>query len=238
MRRAHKIAGGHTYLLNMRHVPALIAVFVAAMSSAGQGKWDNFKILVIDAKVADRTYDEAPKLSLVEAVNPYKPFDSDLITQLLINALAMGKDLREAQEALDQREGMKYHTPVPDWLHRILRPMFDEQFPDDEEYDAAFDSTEVILGIVDDDLGNERFKDQETRPLRSKTMWFGRAGWRSRRHRDNPVQAVADDLAANGALWPPLKAANLPGGSTERATAAIAQYQEDFEQYRSKSRFW
>ncbi|WP_082975030.1 toll/interleukin-1 receptor domain-containing protein [Mycobacterium sp. 1245805.9] len=236
---AHKIAGGHTYLLNLRHVPALITVFVAAMSAAGQGKWSNFKALVVDPKVTDRSrsFGSSPKLSLVEAVNPYKPFDSELISQLLVNAWVMGKDLADAQEAIDRREGMNYHTPVPDWLHRILRRLFDEQFPDDEEYDDAFDRTEVILGVVDEDLANERFKDQPTRPFHSSTMWFGRAGWRSKHDRDDPVRALADELAADGSGWPPL-GAGLFGGSVDRANTAISQYHESFAKYRSNSRFW
>ena len=62
----------------------------------------------------------------------------------------------EAQAALDANEGMKYHTPTAEWLHGMIRPMFDEQFPDDETYDAAFDSTEVMLGIVAADLSNKQ----------------------------------------------------------------------------------
>ncbi|WP_243393880.1 toll/interleukin-1 receptor domain-containing protein [Mycobacterium ahvazicum] len=236
---AYKVAGGHTHLLHLRYVPALVTVFVAAMSAAGQSKWSNFKTLVVDPKVTDRSrsFDNSTKLSLIEAVNPYKPLDSELISQLLVNALVMGKGLADAQAALDRREGMNYHTPVADWLHRILRPIFDEQFPDDEEYDEAFDRTEVILGVVDGDLANERFKDQPTRPLSAETMWFGRAGWRSRRDRDDPVQALADELAAEGAGWPPLKA-ELFGGSVERANEAISRYHQLFLQYRSNSRFW
>jgi hypothetical protein len=115
---------------------------------------------------------------------------------------------------------MDYHTPTPEWLHKILRPMFDEQFPDGEEYDEAFDATEVVLGVVDEDLGNERFKDQADRPLYSRTQWFGRAGWRSRKdYRYNPVESLVDELAADGVAWPPLKA-GLFGGSVERARAA------------------
>jgi hypothetical protein len=234
---AHKIAGDHTHLLKLRHVPALITVFVGAMASVGQGKWDIFKTLVIDPKVTDRTYTEAPKLALVETTSPHKPFSSELITQLLMNALVMEKSMSDTQAALDRGEGMNYRTPIPDWLHRILKPMFREQFPDEEEYDEAFDATEIILGIVDDDLANERFKGQPTSPLHSRTGWFGRAGWRWRHHRDNPVQALADELAADGLSWPPLKA-GLFGGSVERATAAIEVYQRDFDEYRRNARFW
>jgi hypothetical protein len=235
---AYKLAGGHSYLLAMRHIPSLIIVFVAALSSAGQGKWGNFKSLLVNPKIDDRKYDDAPKLALVEAVSPYKPFDSEFISQLLINSVVMEKDLDESQRLMDGGGGLKYHTPAPDWLHRLLRPMFREQFPDDEEYDEAFDATEVILGVVDLDLSNDRFRDQPERPMSAKTLWFGRAGWRARSgRRTNPVSVLADELSAEGSKWPPIEA-GLFGGSVERANVAIEQYREDFERYRSNSRFW
>ena len=57
---ACKIAGGHQFLLQLRYIPTLTTVFVAAMASAGQGKWDNFKALVVDPQIVDRSYDQTP----------------------------------------------------------------------------------------------------------------------------------------------------------------------------------
>ena len=233
---ANKIAGGHTYLLSMRHIPVLATVFVATMASSGQGKWTNLKALVVDAKVADR-YNSATRSSLAEAVSPYKPFDSDHISQLLINAAVLGLDFEAAQAAMDERKGMNYYTPGPDWLHRILRPVFDQQFPDDEEYDAAFDATEVFLGVVEEDLINVRLGTQEERSPFAGTKWLGRSAWRARHRDSSPVQQLREDLAENGSDWGPL-GAGLFGSSVDRATAAIGQYEAAFNEYRSQSRFF
>lgn len=232
---AYKIAGGHTFLLHLRHVPSLVGVFVAAMASSGQGKWDNFKTLLIDTTVTDRSYDASPKLSLIEAVNPYKPFDDDSITQLLVNSLVMGQDIETTQAAIDRKEGLIYHTAPAAWLHRILRPIFDEQFPDDEDYDAAFDSTEIILGLVDQDLLNVRHGPDQERQWLRETHWLGRSTWRSRRH-ENPLDEFAENLAKQYSSYAPLQA-GLFGGGYERAKAATEQYRESFNQMRSRNLF-
>lgn len=232
---AHKIAGGHTFLINLRHVPSLVAVFVAAMASSGQGKWVNFKTLLIDPTVTDRSYDASPKLPLVEAVNPYKPFDQDSVTQLLVNSLIMGEDIETTQAALDRNEGFRYKTAPAAWLHAILRPIFNEQFPDDEEYDAAFDATEVILGLVDQDLLNLRHGPNQERAWLRETNWLGRSTWRSERH-ENPLDEFTENLSKLYSSYEPLQA-GLFGGGYERAKTAAEQYRESFNQMRMRSRF-
>ncbi len=142
----------------------------------------------------------------------------------------MSKPLADAQTAIDANEHMKYHTPIADWLHGLVRPMFEEQFPDDEAYDSAFDSTEVMLGIVASDLFIAQAGGEVERPIRLRPSWFGRSAWRSRRH-PNPVQAISDDLTSHGEAWPPLQA-GLFGGSVDRARTATTYYAEAFEQYR------
>ena len=49
--------GGHTYLISLKHVPSLISVFVAAMAAGGQGKWGNFKSLLVDNTVTVSRYE-------------------------------------------------------------------------------------------------------------------------------------------------------------------------------------
>lgn len=229
---AHKIAGGHTFLLQLRHVPSLIAVFVAAMASSGQGRWGNFKTLLIDNTVSNQNYDAAPSLSMIEAVNPYKPFDNDSIPQLLVNSLVMNQDIDTTQNAIERKEGLIYHTSSAAWLHQILRPIFDEQFPDDEDYDAAFDSTEVILGLVDQDLLNLRHGADEQLQWLRETHWLGRSTWRSRRHA-NPLEEFAENLAKQYSSYAPLEA-GLFGGGYERARTAVGQYRESFNQMRRR----
>jgi hypothetical protein len=227
---ASKPVGGHTYLISLKHVPSLMSVFVAAMAAVGQGKWRNFKSLLVDNTVAVSRYENS-RLAMVQAVDPWQPFDSSVVTQLLANAMAMGKGLAEAQAALDANDGMKYHTPIADWLHGMVRPMFDEQFPDNEAYDTTFDSTEVMLGIVATDLVITQAGGEVERPIRLRPSWFGRSAWRSRNRADT-VQAISEDVTAQGDTWPPLQA-GLFGGSVDRATAATTYYAEAFANYRS-----
>lgn len=229
---AYKIAGGHTFLLHLRHVPSLAAVFVAAMAASGQGKWDNFKTLLVDTALTDRSYDASPRLSMVEAVNPYKPFDDDSISQLLVNSMVMGNDIEAAQAAIDSKEGSVYHTAPAAWLHRILRPIFDEQFPDAEDYDTAFDSAEVILGLVDQDLLNVRHGPDHQRQWLDGSHWLGRSTWRSRRH-ENPLDEFAENLSKQYSSCAPLQA-GLFDGSYERAKNATEQYRKSFNEMRSR----
>ena len=128
-----------------------MSVFVAVMAAVGQGRWRTFKSLLVDNTVAVSRYENS-RLAMVQAVDPLQSFDSSVVTQMLANAVAIGNRLAVAQAALDANEGMKYHTPIADWLYGMVRPMFDEQFPGSEAYDTTFDSTEVTLGIVATDL--------------------------------------------------------------------------------------
>ncbi|MET4429307.1 hypothetical protein [Mycolicibacterium sp. 624] len=203
------------------------------MATSGQGKWDNFKALLVGTQVADRSYDAAPKVALVEAVSPYKPFESDLVPQLLANSVTQGEDLATTQARIDQGNYSKRHTPTADWLHHILRPAFAQQFPDDEDYDVAFDATEVFLGLVEEDLLNVRHADEDRQWLRG-SHWFGRSAWRSRRY-DNPVDDFTNQLASQGSSWSPLQA-GLFGGEIGRAEAALNQYREQFVQ--ARGRYW
>jgi hypothetical protein len=88
---AYKPAGGHTHLIHLKHVPSLISVFVAGMAAGGQGKWGNFKSLLVDNTVMVSRYETA-RLAMIEAINPWEAFESDQVSQLLANAMAMGKD--------------------------------------------------------------------------------------------------------------------------------------------------
>ena len=227
---ARKPFGGHTYLISLKHVPSLISVFVAAMAAVGQGKWANFKSLLVDNTVTVSGY-ENTRLPVIQTVDPWGPFDSDLVPQLLANAMEMRKELSDAQAALDANEGKKFHTPTADWMHGMIRPMFDEQYPDGEAYDSAFDSTEVMLGIVAADLFITQSGGEVERPIRLRPSWFGRSAWRSRR-RPDPVQAILDNLTAQDESWPPLQA-GLFGGSVDRARTATTYYAESFAKYRS-----
>lgn len=231
---ALKIAGGNTYLIHLRHVPSLIAVFVAAMAAGGQGKWDNYKSLLIDPKVANPYHDNL-RFSLIQTVSPWGTFEGEGIPQLLAHAAKQGADFATAQSEIDAGQAPRYHTPIAEWLNMILRPMFNDQFPDNQAYDAEFDAAEVMIGLVYEDLGLLAAKDEPTRPYYLRNKWYGRSTWRGRKY-DNPLRIFADDLANEGPSAPPL-AAGLFGGSVERATEALNEYSPFFNELGTRYSF-
>ncbi|OMC46346.1 hypothetical protein A5745_12710 [Mycobacterium sp. IS-2888] len=223
---ALKPRGGTTVLLDLCHIPVLVSVMVAALASTGQGRWDNFKALLVDNMVSDRGY-EGKRVAIIESVTPWDPFGYGEITaHVLARSATSDDDFPSAVTGFDRKYG-KFHTPAAEWMFALLTEMFAEQFPDADAYQSAFDYAEVVLGVVNEDLGN--VKDTgEGRPLRFRNTWFGRSTWRySHRHCD-PVTDLADEHAASGSVWKPLQA-GLFGGAADRAAIAIQQYGENFK---------
>jgi hypothetical protein len=228
------VTGGHQILYELRYIPALTATFVAALASAGQHRWDNFKTLLVDTTVPAPRYQQQ-KVSVIEAVDPYKPFT---VSDWAPNVLARSAIEDEAFDAaLTAFEGKppavgKYKTPTAEWLHHILRPAFDIQFPDDGDYDREFDRTEVMLGIVGQDQATLHAQKAPDVAWLFRSRWFGRSTWRAPRDRHgNPVEDIAEEIALHEAAWEPL-AAGLFGESMERASDAVSKYRELFGQSR------
>jgi hypothetical protein len=87
--------------------------------AAGQGKWANFKALVVDPKVTYRALSTPTKLALVEAIDPYTPINTDLIAQLLINAVVMEKDFGETRAAWINVRAWTITRPPPNGSTRF-----------------------------------------------------------------------------------------------------------------------
>lgn len=220
---------GSTVLLDLRHLPALCAMFTGALAAVGHGRWDALKALVVDTTILNAYRDQ--RLPLVDAVTPYAPFAGDSaewVPNTLARSVAHDEDLSVALNAFASKRQGKYHTPVADWLYHLLRPAFDEQFPDDEAYNQAFDRAEVILGVISQDQAHAR-ADSE-RPWPTRSQWFGRSTWRFRRSHLNPVDDLAHELSSQGRMWGPLTA-GLFGGDANRASTAITQYAQTFMKF-------
>ncbi|MFI9453376.1 toll/interleukin-1 receptor domain-containing protein [Amycolatopsis sp. NPDC052450] len=225
---AAKPQGGLTALLNLRHVPALIATFTVALAATGQGRWDNLKTLLVDVSVPQR-YGEGRE-PLVQAEAPWRPFDdhSQLLPNVIARLAQFGEDPRTALSVFMQKQKGTYHTPVAEWLHTILRPYFSDQFVDDTAYDEGFDHAEVILGIISQDIDNVRAAANPQRTWAGRSRWFGRSTWRGK-YGPGPVDAVSTEIESRGASWPPLKA-GLFGGDLDRAKTAANDYAAQFQQ--------
>jgi hypothetical protein len=173
---------GVSILVELRQYPVLPALFGAAIAGIARGNFSVVRAVAIDAQMRNS---ENRKIPLIGSAHPLWPFRSDEIS---VNVLAIEtSDAREltSEEVQALRSGRigKRYTPASDHLHDALRPLFVELIPDDDDYDEAFDVTEVVLGIAASDA-----------KLRSAAAgyyvpgpWFGSFTWR-RRFGDPPFE--------------------------------------------------
>lgn len=153
---ANKMEGGNTAALALKHRPGFVAIMTAGLTCGAASRWDNLKVLVIDQSVASR-HQDGQTLRLIEATDPYQPFDNgDWVTNALARATLHDEDPATALSHFTQKRGGKYHTPVAEWLHAVLRPVFTDQIPDDDQYDIEFDRAEVMLGLLSQDCAHVR----------------------------------------------------------------------------------
>jgi TIR domain len=229
---AMKPVSGTTSLLDLREVPILASVMVAALASTGQGRWDNFAALLVENRVSDPAL-QGRRVAIIESVSPWGPFsNAAIVAHVLTRSITTGDDFGAAVAGFNKTYG-RFHQPIADWLFALLRPVFDEQFTDDDAFENAFDYAEAALGVVNEDLGNMRNTGETGRPLRFRNMWFGRSTWRFAHRHCDPVADIAEDHAERGSAWRPLRA-GLFGGSTDRAKVAIEQYRENFDELASR----
>ncbi|MHC8423452.1 toll/interleukin-1 receptor domain-containing protein [Streptomyces sp. NB004] len=232
---AIKPESGKPALIELRHLPGMVGVMTAALACTSSGNWTNLKALVVDPSVRDR-YEQKPT-PIIEATDPYKPFGSttDWVTNALARAITTGRDLDDSLKDFTERRNGKYHTPVAEWLHHLLRPIFSDQWPDNDAYSAEFDRAEVVLGVLAQDAVNMRAAANPERRPWGRSHWFGRSTWRSQDH-GNPVADLLHEFETQGAQWGALKA-GLFGGDEDRARAALEAYQTSFNDLVSRRLF-
>ncbi len=223
---ASKTQGGVQGLLELRHLPGMVSVMTAGLACVVSRRWDNLKALVVDSSIHDR-YDARP-LALLEATDPHKPFGhQDWTTNTLARAAQSNKSLAETLEDLTHNRTQKFYTPVAEWLYIMLRPVFADQFLDDDAYGAGFDRAEVVLGVLAQDAVNLRIAAKPEGKGWGRSHWFGRSTWRAAHYHGNPVDDLQHELASEGALWAPLRG-ELFGGEVDRAKAALDSYAGTF----------
>jgi hypothetical protein len=220
--------GGNTALIDLQHIPGLVGTFTAGMATTAEGRWDNLKALLVDTTVP--APDAVRQTPIVLAVHPWQPFryGAELAPHVLARSVVKNQDSSAALAAFSTREVGKYYTPVSEWMHAVLRPLFEEQFLDDLTYNSAFDRTEVFLGLLSQDLTAIRAsKDQNYRFI-TRSKWLGRSTWRAANEVGNAVEEIIEEKRLAGPTWAPLQA-GLFGGDEERADTAIELYTESFQ---------
>lgn len=232
---ATKPESGMTALIELRHLPGMVGIMTAALACASSGNWANLKSLVVDPSVRDR-HGQKPT-PIIESTDPHKPFGgtTDWVSNALARATTTGKDLDDSLKDFTERRNGKYHTPIAEWLHHVLRPLFSDQWPDDDAYSAEFDQAEVVLGVLAQDVVNVRAAANPEKPSWSRSHWYGRSLWRSHSH-GSPVADLVHEFETQGAQWGPLKG-GLFGRDEDRARAALEAYQTSFNNFASRRMF-
>lgn len=231
---ATKSEGGVTALLDLRHLPAVAAITTAGLACTAASRWGNLKTLVVDPTVRER-YSNQP-LPLIVATDPYSPFGtSDWVVDALARATVEGEDARTALAHFTKNVGGKYYTPVAEWLHAVLRSVFADQLPDQDMYDTDFDRAEVMLGLLSQDIANQRYAADPNSRWRARSHWFGRSTWRSASH-GSPVRDFEQEFQSQGPTWPPLRHL-LFGGDAARAQEALNAYATTFNELAARRGF-
>lgn len=233
--RATVPRNGYEMLTATRFIPALAATFTGSLAAVSQGNWAALKALTVDATV-HAPYQEGSAQPVIELVTPWAPFSSmgDDVQQLLAYGETKGEDFATVAATLRKPGGRGgLLTPTADWLHAVLRPIFEEQFVDEDSYDRAFDRTEIMLGMVSQHVAGQRAARHPDHAWRNHSSWFGRSTWRSRHHLSSALPDVAAELDAEQDAWAPLRV-GLFNGSRDDAEAALTAYAKDFQERRSR----
>lgn len=223
---ANRVEGGVQALLELRHLPGMVGIMTAGLACSSNRRWENLKALVVEPTIRDR-YEQGP-VPLIEATDPYKPFaSSDWVPNTLARAAQQQIEPEAALSDLTERRATKYYSPVAEWLHAILRPLFKDQWPDQDAYDSEFDRAEAVLGVLAQDAANVRTAATPDRGAWARSHWYGRSTWRAANYHGNAAEDLSREFSTEGNLWRPLQA-NLFGADQDRARAAVETYVENF----------
>ena len=115
------------------------------------------------------------------------------------------------------------YTPMSDHIHHLLRDLFSDDYPDEDDYADAFDRAEVLLDALAFDASKQANY--------SGHGGYGRYTWRYK-HDDNPIEKrILAELERDQQGWPPLLD-GLFGSSVGRAAAALERVSESAAQHR------
>lgn len=229
----NKVTSGITALIDLRHLPGMLTIMTAGIACSAAGKWDNLRTLVADQVVRERH--RGKPISILEVTDFYTPFSTDWVGNALARSAREDLPLAEALNDFEEKRVGKFHTPIAEWLLKILRPVFADQLPDNETFEMEFDHAEVMLGLIATDAVEQRIAADPENSGWGRTRWFGRSLWRATHGHGNPVEDFAQELAMRKSQWGPLTG-GLFGGDESRAALALEKYGAEFTAW--SQRMW
>jgi len=174
----------------LRRYPALRVLYAGGVAAVAAEKWDFLKCILIDVKVRMRDH-LFPAVFVLHAPGTFN----------------------DGEQQLPGRSP----APLADRLAQTLRESLRDQFPGEDEYDAALDRFEAFLALVHADDRPDHM---------SGWCPLGRLAYRSR----NVFVTIQEESKAAGSNWPPLRA-GLFDGDLERFNKAFGRVREFARQY-------
>lgn len=217
-----QMRSGLTVLLDLRSFALWPVLYAGGLGALSRNKYGALRAITSDAfarrdgrrwpvatLIAQHDAAAVPVAATVLVLQQEGPVADETITTLL------------------QRGGVRF-TPISDYLHNDLRPMFGRSLLSDDDYSELFDEFEVLLGLIIFDEANEARK-----PDQQFHRWhFGRFSWKNRWDEvARPEDRLYAVFKSQGERWGPLAAGSF-GGSTERAQAAFDGFIEGTKEKR------
>lgn len=215
-------AGGMRLFTELRGYPALLAMHVVAVGCVARGNHVPLLGTAVRPRVrVDYNNTTVPVVSYVNARSI-----CDVGDGVLPSALHYEDTGGEVNEEYFQKRPTKYFTPMSDHVQHVLRDLFIDDFPTQDEYDDAFDRACVLLDTLAIDSHDDALSGHHS-------AGYGSYVWRHRRSERAADAALLKEASDQGAAWKPL-ADGLFGGDAARALAALNKVREMAEYIRPR----
>jgi hypothetical protein len=177
-----EITSGLVHLEKLRRYPSLLLLYGGGLAAVSARNYESLGALLIQPGIRDHGGQER---ALCSGVYPEAVIETQFAQFL---------------PGLERR-----FTPVSDRLIEKLRMPLREYAPRDEEFQTVFDRFEYMLGLIHANLNRQQIQNG----------WYGPVGRFRWRGRDFPqsqiMHRVGQEIATDGANWPPLKAGLFDG---------------------------
>lgn len=167
--------GGLTVWLNLRWYPLVLQIYCAGIAAVAAERYDT----LADVFFAEIRTPEGSRPAFRAVADAMLEFTrADLFKRV--------------------PEHERYHTPMSEYLFKLLQPRLDDALFVGRGYDDAFDEFEVLLALA---CAQVHEKEQGS-------VWgpVGRFGWKQRRGRTSPLANVVSRAKEQGQQWAPFQA--------------------------------